>query len=131
MQETTVSCLPHSQIHEWARPLAIDFDWSGFYSLLYARTGWRDVFFLAHTGVVCGNPHDKALSGQDPGEAEPGHLPPVLADPFHFGPPAPPQPPASARRGLHLDHDDPDPDGGPGPGNPSPKPRASQTDQDL
>lgn len=92
-QETSVRCLAERQIHEWARPLAIDFDWSSFYALLYARTGWRDVFFLAHTGIVCGNNHarDEHGDGSDDSDAkvESGQPLPVLADPYNFGPRAP------------------------------------------
>jgi hypothetical protein len=76
-----VRCLSAAEIHDWARPLAIDFDWVGFYSLLYARTGWRDVFFLEHTGIVCSNPHEKVVVS--------GAVTPVLADPHQFGPPRP------------------------------------------
>ena len=76
--ETRAHCLSTDHISAWAEPLAISFDWFGFYALMYARSGWRDIFFVSHTGIVCNNPHEK--------EVVSGQILPILRDFQQFGP---------------------------------------------
>ena len=44
-------------VRRWASPLHVAFDWGGFESLKYARTGWRDTALAPFDGIVCDPSH--------------------------------------------------------------------------
>ncbi len=54
--------LTRGHVRRWASPLHLAFDWGGFESLKYARTGWRDTPLAPFDGVVCDPTH---LSAQN------------------------------------------------------------------
>ncbi len=49
--------LTRACVRRWASPLHVAFDWGGFESLKYARTGWRDTPLAPFDGIVCDSSH--------------------------------------------------------------------------
>ena len=52
--ETVAACAGGEAVRRWSASLQTALDWGGFYSLLFARSGWRDLAHVApFDGMVC------------------------------------------------------------------------------